>query len=276
MQFYDAETDKKLEAISQINTAKDTIKSWVSLPDRDNFEEAVVYIRDDTTFADTAYWYFETNPKYKEKAELKISSNTTANKLDLEKSLTLDFNNPIVEVDTSLIFFMEDSVQIFPEEFKRLNLNRQISVFYPFKASRNYIFNAKPGAFKDVFGVYNDSVSISFNLRDSDFYGSLLVAISAPEKNDESLKKILQVLNSQGKIVAEMAYTKNLKTQFSRLIPGKYKLQVIFDENENGKWDTGIYRKKIQPEKQSFYPEEIDVRSNWEFEVEWSPITPFD
>src|SRR5690606_7297541 len=140
VQFYDTETDEKLEAISQINTAQDTIKSWVILPDRDNFEEAVVYIRDDTTFADTAFWYIETNPRYREKAELKITSNTTANKLDLEKSLTFDFNNPIVDIDTSLISFLEDSIQIFPDEFKRLNLNRQISVAYPYKASSNYIF----------------------------------------------------------------------------------------------------------------------------------------
>src|SRR5690606_33498367 len=61
VQFYDSETEQKLEAVSQINAAKDTIKSWVTLPERDNFEEAIVYIRDDTTFADTAYWYFETN-----------------------------------------------------------------------------------------------------------------------------------------------------------------------------------------------------------------------
>lgn len=276
VQFYDVETEQKLEAVSQINTAKDTIKSWVSLPDRDNFEEAVVYIRDDTTFADTAYWYLETNPKYKEKAELKITSNTTANKLDLEKSLTFDFNNPVVEVDTSLIFFLEDSVQIYPEEFKRLNLNRRISVYYPFKASAKYNFKAKPGAFKDVFGTYSDSVSIAFDLRDSEFYGSLLVAISAPENNNESLTKILQVMDSQGKVVAEKTYTSNLKTTFLRMIPGKYKLQVIFDENNNGKWDTGIYHKKIQPEKLSFYPEEIEVRSNWEFEVDWTPTTPFD
>ncbi len=276
VQFYDVETDKKLEAVSQINIAKDTIKSWVSLPDRDNFEEAVVYIRDDTTFADTAFWYFETNPKYKEKAELKISSNTTANKLDLEKSLTLDFSNPIVDLDTSLVYFMEDSVQIFPTEFKRLNLNRQISVSYPYKASSKYIFNAKPGAFVDVFGIYSDTVSISFNLRDSEFYGSLSIAISAAEKNDENENKILQVLDGQGKIIAERTYTKNLETTFLRMIPGKYKLQVIFDENDNGKWDTGVYRNKIQPERLSFYPEEIEVRSNWEFEVEWTPTTPFD
>ena len=276
VQFYDTETDEKLEAISQINTARDTIKSWVILPDRDNFEEAVVYIRDDTTFADTAFWYIETNPRYREKAELKITSNTTANKLDLEKSLTFDFNNPIVDIDTSLISFLEDSIQIFPDEFKRLNLNRQISVAYPYKASSNYIFRAKPGAFIDVYGIYSDSISILFNLRDSEFYGSLSVAILAADKNNANENKILQVLNSEGKVIASRTYTTNLETTFTRVIPGKYKIQVIFDENDNGIWDTGVYNKKIQPERLSFYPEEIEVRSNWEFEVEWTPITPFD
>lgn len=276
VQFFDPETEVLLDAISQINTTQDTIKSWVMLPERDNFEEAVVYIRDDTTFADTAYWYFETNPRYKEKAELKITPNTISNKLDLAKPLAFDFNNPIVEMDTTLISLMEDSVQIFPNKIERLKLNRQISVSYPYKATSTYTIVARPGAFKDVFGIYNDSLSVTFNLRDSEYYGSLSVSISPSAKNNPEEKKILQVLNTEGKVIASGNFTTSYEATFQRVTPGKYKLQVIFDENDNGIWDTGIYKKKIQPERLSFYPEEIEVRSNWEFEVEWTPTTPFD
>ncbi len=275
VQFYDLERDNQLKAISLFNATKDTLKSWVTFPERDNFEEVAVYINEDSTFADTTFWYLEINPKYKKKAELKITSNTTQSRLDLEKSFSLDFNNPLTEVDTSLIFFLEDSVQVYPQNFERLNLNKKLVVNYPFKPTSKYIFRARPGAFKDVFGIYSDSISIPFNLRESEYYGSLTVSIGA-SSDSSSTTKILQVLSSQGKIIAERTYSNSLNTSFKRLKPGEYRVEVIFDENENGIWDTGIYREKVQPEKRSIYPEEIEVRSNWEFELEWTPTTPFD
>ncbi len=276
VKFYDPETEEEIEAISLLNDTKDTLKSWVILPKYDNFEEAEIYISDDTTFADTAIWYFETNPKYKEKAELKITSNAARSKLDLEKTFALDFNNPLAEMDTTLISILEDSVQVYPTELRQGSLNRKLLVDYPFRADAKYIFRAEPGAFKDVFDTYSDSVVILFGLRDAEFYGSLTLAIAATEDNDPSEPKILQVLNSEGKILKEKTYSENLQITFPRMSPGKYKLKVIFDKNGNGKWDTGVYRKKIQPERQSFYTEEIEVRSNWEFEVEWTPTSPVD
>lgn len=275
VQFYDIEAEKELNAVSLLNATKDTLKSWVTFPERDNLEEVAVYINDDTTFVDTTFWYIEINTKYKEKAELKITSNATQSRLDLEKSFALDFNNPLVEIDTSLIFFLEDSILVYPQNFERLNLNRKLIVNYPFKAASKYVFRAKPGAFKDVFGMYSDSIAIPFNLRDSEYYGSLSVALGASANGDSTLK-ILQVLTTDGKIIAERSFSGSLTTTFKRVKPGKYQIKVIFDKNENGKWDTGIYRDKVQPEKLSIYPEEIEVRSNWEFELEWTPTTPFD
>ncbi len=56
---------------------------------------------------------------------------------------------------------------------------------------------------------------------------------------------------------------------FPWLEPGKYKLKVIFDTNDNGKWDTGKYLAGIQPEKVKFYQGEINVRANWDLELSW-------
>lgn len=269
--FVDLETNEDLEAVSLITTGKDTLKSWVIFPDRDDFDEAAVYFRDDTTFIDTAYWYVEANPKYKEKAEIKITSNTSRNRLDLENAFGLDFNNPVVEMDTSLVYFLEDSVHVYPTDFKQLNHNRKITFSYPFKADSRYIFKADPGAFKDIFGLYNDTLSTPFSLQDDEFYGSLSVTLQPSEDNDPTETKILQLMDSKGSVLSEKKYTNRISHTFHRLKPGKYSLKVIFDKNDNGKWDTGVYRNKIQAEVLSLYPEEIEVRSNWEFDVEWTP-----
>ena len=274
--FMDVETNDYLEAINLITIGKDTLKSWVTIPDRDGFEEVAVYFRDDTTYIDTAYWYIEPNPKYKQKAELKITSNTSRNKLDLEKAFSLDFNNPVVEMDTSLIYFLEDSVRVFSDEFKLINNNRKAMISYPFKSESRYFFKAAPGAFRDIFGLYSDSLSMAFSLQEDEYYGSLSLTIAPTENNDPSETKILQLIDSKGTVLSEKTYKSRFSHTFSRLNPGKYGLKVIFDKNDNGKWDTGIYRKKIQAEILSLYPEEIEIRSNWEFDVEWTPTAPAD
>ena len=272
--FVDVETHVVLEAISVITTGRDTLKSWVTFPDSEDFDEAAVYFREDTTFIDTAYWYIESNPRYKQKAELKITSNTSRNKLDLEKAFSLDFNNPVVEMDTSLVYFLEDSIRVSPVGYEWFNNDRKILFSYPFKAASRYFFKGDPGAFKDVFGLYSDTISIRFSLQEDEYYGSLSVSIQPDENNDPAETKILQLMDSKGTVISEKNYTTQLSFTFNRLNPGKYSLKVIFDENDNGKWDTGVYRDKIQAEVLSLYPEEIEVRSNWEFDVDWTPIIP--
>ena len=49
-------------------------------------------------------------------------------------------------------------------------------------------------------------------------------------------------------------------------------LKVIFDDNNNGKWDTGVYKLKLQPERVAYFPTEIDVRSNWSVDYEWEMV----
>ena len=50
---------------------------------------------------------------------------------------------------------------------------------------------------------------------------------------------------------------------------GKYKLKYIFDNNNNGKWDTGNWEEKKQPEKIINYSNDIIIRSNWDLKLDW-------
>lgn len=276
IEFFELPGEQKIESRSFLNAGKDTLKNWVLLPDRNNLEELLVVVNDPGSYNDSLYWYIETDPKFKQKAELKISSNTTRKKIDLNQEFTLDFNNPIVEADTALVHFLEDSVQVYPNKFERSGINRKIKVHYEFKKESDYIFKASPGAFKDIFGAYNDSISIPFTLQEVDYYGHLIVDINIPDSLNKPGPKILQLLNKDNAVLEELTFGQKVSKEFRQLDPDEYRLKVIFDTNENGKWDTGNYSKHLQPEKVSFYPEEIKIRSNWEFEVEWIPSTPFD
>jgi len=56
---------------------------------------------------------------------------------------------------------------------------------------------------------------------------------------------------------------------FDYLAPKKYRFKAIVDSNRNGKWDTGHYLGRNQPEKVFYYPGVTDVRSNWDVEISW-------
>jgi hypothetical protein len=60
---------------------------------------------------------------------------------------------------------------------------------------------------------------------------------------------------------------------YEYLLPGVYRLKIIVDENQNGKWDTGNYLKHIQPEKVFYNPTKINIRANWDIETDWNIST---
>ena len=54
--------------------------------------------------------------------------------------------------------------------------------------------------------------------------------------------------------------------------PGNYQLKYISDEDNNGKWSAGNYWKKIQPEMVYWYSDPINLRANWDLDVNWELI----
>ena len=56
---------------------------------------------------------------------------------------------------------------------------------------------------------------------------------------------------------------------FFYLKPGDYYLRLFSDSNGNGRWDTGDYAQRRQPERVTYYPEKLVIRENWDTEITW-------
>jgi hypothetical protein len=50
------------------------------------------------------------------------------------------------------------------------------------------------------------------------------------------------------------------------MFPGECEVRILFDENNNGKWDAGDYAKKLQPEITLALPQKISIKADWENE----------
>src|SRR5699024_11962103 len=85
-------------------------------------------------------------------------------------------------------------------------------------------------------------------------------------QNIAELPVIVKLVNEQGETKRELINHEedgNL-FDFRYVEPGEYYVRVIYDSNDNGKWDTGNYLEKKQPEKVIYMKEPLDVRKNWE------------
>ena len=75
---------------------------------------------------------------------------------------------------------------------------------------------------------------------------------------------LVQLTDTEGRMQLEIYAKEEQVFEFNNIEPSKYLIRVIQDSNGNGKWDTGNFLKNKQPEKVKYYPEEIEIRANWE------------
>lgn len=76
----------------------------------------------------------------------------------------------------------------------------------------------------------------------------------------------IQFLKENFTIVQEIKDEKS--STLKNIPPGKYKIRVLIDANNDGVWSPGNMRKQIEPEPVYIYPEEIVIRAEWETTLE--------
>lgn len=192
---------------------------------------------------------------------LKVTSNASGI-LPLRETLTLTSSIPLVSADTAKFnFTAKDSTKV-PFTLAFESYKNELSVDFKKKENETYKLEILPEAFEDFLGNKNDTLRFNFKTKKSADYGNLFLTL----QNSKSFPIIVHLLDNSNKLVEEQYITEAKELTFKLLKPSKYKVRVIYDDNKNGKWDTGSFLKNRQPEKVVYYPEEIEVRANWDKE----------
>jgi hypothetical protein len=134
------------------------------------------------------------------------------------------------------------------------------------KENTNYHLLILPNTFTDFYGLTNDSIKIDFKTKEEKFYGSVKLNLTVPETKGNYM---VQLMDEQEKVVREDYINKSEVLTYTYLYPQKYKLKIIYDENKNYQWDTGNYLLNSQPEKVIYDAEPINIRSNWDADLDW-------
>jgi len=199
----------------------------------------------------------------------KMSSSTQTNPtLDLNVNLMLTAAHPIFNLDKKrMALFKFEEKDTLPMKFTVTHdsiylLRYWLSFKKEPKARYNLILDSL--AFQSIYGEPSDSTGYSFQTQADDYYGTIkmnLTKVKGPT--------IVQIVNTEGKVVTQKFINHDQAVTFDFLQPGKYTIKVIYDRNSNGVWDTGNFAKRQQPEKVLIYNKIISLRSNYDITENW-------
>jgi uncharacterized protein (DUF2141 family) len=211
----------------------------------------------------------------KEDKRLRLQPNLQDGQQDLLSDLKVTFSKGLKSFDSSKFILADAKYNPIPNVKLVLDSNRRtisISPPQPWQENVAYKLLLIKGVATDSAGNTNShNDTIPFKTKPESAYGT----ISRLHFQKLDLSKhpvLLWYLNDV--LVKSIPLTIDIWT--AKLFePGTYELRILYDANGNGKWDTGNYWKKIQPEKVFSIPQKIEIRPNIdrEYEIE-NDLTP--
>lgn len=181
--------------------------------------------------------------------------------IDYEEPFKIAANIPFVGFDASKMSIMDkDSTNVdFKTEYDTIaNIYN-----FSFEKTQNnsYKIQVLPKAFTDFFDNTNDTLNYAVKTKKESENGNLRVLI-----NNATYPIIVQLTDNNEEVKYEKISHKKEVVDFLNIEPRKYFLRVVFDANGNGKYDTGSYLNKKQPERISYLPSQPDddIRAGWD------------
>ncbi|HNS11029.1 MAG TPA: Ig-like domain-containing protein [Bacteroidia bacterium] len=249
------------------SSKKDSLYIWYKNQDADTIQLSFPTLNpDDTTTIRLLKKGSFNKGKFKQSLQV-FPQVSGGNYQDLNHSFEITFNHPLEKANLALIEVLEDSVKVTDASFYFTDsLRTCLRYSNVWKPGSQYIFLIPEAAFTDIFSLQNDTVISTFRTRQETDYASLTGNLKSAEGNYPA---IVQLVDENDRVYQEISIMNDTIVEFGFITAGKYRLKIIQDQNSNGRWDTGNYLKKIQPENVIYYPEIIQMRSNWDVEIKW-------
>lgn len=174
---------------------------------------------------------------------------------------SMDYSQALLYVKDSLVLPLnEDPIQV--QESKE-----GLSIFYDWEEKITYTLAFLPNSFTSVYGQSNtDSLSIAFFLKSPSEYGDLTMKIANYLDLENTEGYYYQLKTGSGEEI-QRGIVQDSLIRFTGLAKGKYEFSITEDLNQNGKWDSGVYSSRRQPERIYTPQEEVNVKVNWETEI---------
>jgi hypothetical protein len=197
---------------------------------------------------------------------LAVAANLTGGALDLHDQFEFKFTVPIRYFDSTKVSFTTDSFKTISDyHFAEDTLRKTVTLFYNWAPDTKYHLILQKDFAKDTLDQILLKIdTISFATKKTSDYGNLLLRF---RNLDLSRHPVLQFLQGD-KVIKKYVFGRTIRYSNKLFDPGDYDLRILYDDNQNGIWDPGNFKEHRQPEKVQPLNRKLNVKSNWDNEVD--------
>ncbi len=249
----------------------DSVRLWITRPGTDSLIARVTAgsLVPDTVRLGLAFGDISRKPKKSDTPD-RLTANLLTGTAGLNQflhPLMIDFSSPLERWDFSQVLLIDENDTIRPSVSFADSLKKRIIVGHPWEEFHSCRIFFPDSIFFGINGLANDTARLDFKTRGERDFGNLTVMVNG---GNHPGQLVLQLMNEKESVIyGERIVEGSQKVTFPWLLPGRYKLKEIRDRNRNGRWDTGDYSRKIQPEEVRYFPKALEIRGNWDVEESW-------
>lgn len=182
---------------------------------------------------------------------------------DILTPFELNFNNPLKIFEPAKLILRDSNYKPVPAASWTIDSSRtKIILTTQWQEAMNYRIIIDTTAIVDsVNNQLSKADTIRFTTKQQADYGNVVLRFS---NLDLAKHPVLQFV--QDEAVKKSYPLTTLEWSDKFVIPGEYEIRILYDDNNNGKWDPGNYSKKLQPEKSITLKDKLAIKANWDNE----------
>lgn len=182
--------------------------------------------------------------------------------IGIRENVYIRANLPLKEIDTSKIYLVDADTIAVKYMAKLDEFQNQVEIQFDKQDDKGYKLTLLPKAVIDFYENTNDTLKLSLKTKKRSEFSLLDLTIS----NLDRYPAIVQIVDDKEKVLKSVVLRNSNKHTFEYIKPqtGKSYIKVIYDDNNNGVWDSGNFLEKKQPEIVKYAELKSELRANWD------------
>ncbi|MDR6969146.1 uncharacterized protein (DUF2141 family) [Flavobacterium arsenatis] len=260
---YEGKPDKAKFTLKNGNEVMPTIVT--KLPEKDSLQLWFQPVKADSLSLEIENENFKKEFNFKIKNQKKDSLSFNAKPLGtlhFRDKFEITSSIPLTKFDTTKITLRNKDSIIVPYTTQYDAFNQKLKFNFRKEPLEKYTMLLMPGALTDFYEAQNDTLNYKFGTKDLSDYANLTLKL----ENVKKFPIIVELTDEKGTVLESEYSTDSNTILFNAFQPKKFYIRIIYDDNGNGKWDPGNYLEKRQGEEVLYFPKEIEVKPNWDWE----------
>ena len=179
--------------------------------------------------------------------------------------------SPLARLDTALIHLYSKVDSLWyraPFEFAQADSAKRVFLLKSdWQLDTEYSLEVDSLAFTDIYGLVSHPYKQGIKVKSLDDFATITLQLAGLA---DSAAVVVQLLDKGDNPVRQVTADAQGKAYFDFVSPGTYYARAFVDRNGNGRWDTGDYRARLQPEDVYYYQRNMEAKAKWDIKQQWN------